>query len=382
MMKSRAMGLGLAIAAAGLCAQPLVASAAQGDWLVRGGVGYVDPIDDNLEDALGEGLDVQVDEGVSATVEAAYMFADHWAVELLAAWPFMHDISIDGVGKVAEAEHLPPTLSLQYHFIPEGRFRPYVGAGLNYTTFTHVEEKGAIEDGYDLKLDDSWGVAAQVGMDITLKDNWFANVAVRWIDIDTDAELNGDKLGEVEIDPFIYQLQIGYRFGRPAPAPAAAPAPQPAPAPAPAKPADTDGDGVVDANDKCPDTPKGDRVGTHGCSCDVTRHVHFAFDSAELTEAGKATLDEMAEQLQRLSFISGTVIGHTDSIGSDAYNQSLSERRAQTVAAYLEGKGIAVGRLKATGAGESQPIADNGTNEGRAQNRRVVLSRTDCDAPN
>jgi OOP family OmpA-OmpF porin len=89
----------------------------------------------------------------------------------------------------------------------------------------------------------------------------------------------------------------------------------------------------------------------------------------------------VAERLTQLKFVSGTVVGHTDSTGSEAYNQRLSERRAQSVASYLEGKGIAVGRLTATGAGESQPIADNGTREGRAQNRRVVLTRTDCDAP-
>lgn len=108
----------------------------------------------------------------------------------------------------------------------------------------------------------------------------------------------------------------------------------------------------------------------------MVREVQFALDSADLTAAGKATLDEMAGNLARLKFISGTVTGHTDSTGSDTYNQSLSERRAKTVARYLEGKGIAVGRLTTSGAGESKPIADNATKEGRAKNRRVVLSRT------
>ena len=76
------------------------------------------------------------------------------------------------------------------------------------------------------------------------------------------------------------------------------------------------------------------------------------------------------------------MVGHTDSSGSEAYNQGLSERRAQSTVDYLATKGIDSSRLKASGAGESQPIADNKTKEGRAQNRRVVLSRTDCDAPN
>ena len=143
---------------------------------------------------------------------------------------------------------------------------------------------------------------------------------------------------------------------------------------------DTDGDGVVDASDQCPATPKGDRVGPYGCSCDVTRSLQFATDSAVLTDADKTSLDETAANLARLKFVAGTVEGHTDNTGSDAYNQGLSERRAQTVSDYLQGKGIAVGRLTAVGFGESQPVADNATREGRAQNRRVVLKRTDCDA--
>jgi OOP family OmpA-OmpF porin len=181
-----------------------------------------------------------------------------------------------------------------------------------------------------------------------------------------------------------FSIALGAKAAPPAPpAPppvAAAPPPPPPVAAAPPPPADGDGDGVVDAVDQCPDTPKGERVGTQGCSCDVVRNVQFALNSAELTAAGKATLDEMAGNLTRLKFISGTVIGHTDSAGADAYNQKLSERRAQSVAKYLESKGIAAGRLTTTGAGESKPIADNATSEGRAKNRRVVLRRTDCSA--
>jgi len=111
----------------------------------------------------------------------------------------------------------------------------------------------------------------------------------------------------------------------------------------------------------------------------VTRQVRFAVDSAELTDEGRATLDELADTLKRLNFISGTVVGHTDSSGSDAYNQDLFQRRATTAANYLGDRGVGAGRLAVSGAGESEPIADNATAEGRAQNRRVVLKRTDCD---
>jgi len=106
--------------------------------------------------------------------------------------------------------------------------------------------------------------------------------------------------------------------------------------------------------------------------------VRFVTDSAELTDEDMAILDEVAETLTRLKFVSGTVIGHTDSSGPDEYNQALSERRARSVATYLEGKGIGSGRLAVSGAGESEPVADNATAEGRAENRRVVLRRTDC----
>jgi len=261
-----------------------------------------------------------------------------------------------------------------------------VGAGLNYTTFMDEETEGPLA-GAELSLDDSWGLAAQLGLDVGITENWFVNAGLRWIDIDSDAELSGNTLGEVEIDPFVYQLQVGYRFGSAAPAVAAAAAAPvvaaaaPPPPPPPPPPADSDGDGVVDSADQCPDTPKGDRVGAQGCSCDVTRQLQFALNSAELTADDKKVLDEVAANLAKLKFISGTVIGHTDSSGSDAYNQKLSERRAQSVATYLEGKGIGAGRLAVSGKGESEPVADNATKEGRAQNRRVVLRRTDCDKP-
>jgi outer membrane protein OmpA-like peptidoglycan-associated protein len=165
----------------------------------------------------------------------------------------------------------------------------------------------------------------------------------------------------------------------PPPPPPPAPAPKPAPVVAKA-PADSDGDGVIDANDLCPGTAQGTRVGPHGCDCDVTIQLTFAFDSAELTDADKQELDRVAARLTELKFVAGTAEGHTDSMGDDAYNLGLSERRAQAVVDYLATKGLTRDRFKIVAHGETQPIADNGTEEGRAQNRRVVLRRTDCDA--
>jgi outer membrane protein len=379
---------------AGCCALPLIAAAEQGDWLFRAGAHLIDPKSDNLENVLGDpDLTLEVDDAVGFTFNVTYMFADHWGVELLAAWPFNHDISLTGFGNIAETDHLPPTLSLQYHFLPDGRFRPYIGAGINYTTFMDEEFRGSFLDALDLpsgtklKLDDSFGPSVQIGADIAINYNWFVNIDIRWFDIDTDAEIrlpitNSDplKLGTVEIDPIAYGIMIGYRFGSPKPAavPVAATRAAPPPPPPPAAPRDSDGDGVPDDKDACPNTPRGDRVDAFGCSCDVTVNLEFEFDSDRLTAGDQRRVDEVIANLKRLPFVYGTVEGHTDDVGDAAYNMGLSERRAQAVIDYMAANGINTSRLAAKGLGESQPVASNATEEGRAQNRRVVLRRTDC----
>jgi outer membrane protein len=188
----------------GIAAIPAVQAQDAGDWIWRVGVHNVRPKSDNHDV-------VNVDTGASLTFNGTYLFAPHWGVELLAAMPFAHDINLNGSGKVAETKHLPPTLSLQYHFNPNGSWRPYAGAGLNYTVFFDEKTVGALQ-GNNLELDPSWGLAAQVGLDVELGSDWFANVDARWFDIDTDASLNGAALGTVEIDPYAFGLSIGRRF--------------------------------------------------------------------------------------------------------------------------------------------------------------------------
>ncbi|NND45220.1 MAG: OmpA family protein [Xanthomonadales bacterium] len=139
---------------------------------------------------------------------------------------------------------------------------------------------------------------------------------------------------------------------------------------------DSDSDGVVDSKDKCPDTVAGTPVDNSGCDLQETyrmKNVHFAFDSAQLTSKSKASLDDALQILKRHEELVVEVAGHTDSVGSDSYNQALSQRRASAVRDYLVANGIAAGRLTAKGYGESEPVADNSTDEGRAQNRRVEL---------
>ncbi|KTC23554.1 MULTISPECIES: OmpA family protein [Pseudomonas] len=155
---------------------------------------------------------------------------------------------------------------------------------------------------------------------------------------------------------------------------------------------DEDGDGVFDRRDRCPDTPPNTPVSHNGCplpqyppsekapapepeviTLNDQGSVMFAYDSAELTPAAQQQLRTLTGKLNDPSVASIKVIGHTDSRGSDAYNQALSERRASSVAEYLISQGLAPQKITSQGRGEREPIADNETDAGRAQNRRVEL---------
>jgi outer membrane protein OmpA-like peptidoglycan-associated protein len=154
---------------------------------------------------------------------------------------------------------------------------------------------------------------------------------------------------------------------------------------------DEDEDGVFDRRDRCPDTPANTPVEHHGCPLPqypasvkpvevvepevitLPSDVLFAFNKSDLSPAAQSQLDSLMSKLQFADVVSIKVIGHTDSVGSDEYNQALSERRASSVAAYLLSQGIAPSKLTSEGKGESQPLADNETDEGRAKNRRVEL---------
>jgi outer membrane protein len=222
----RASVLALAIAA------PAVANAYQpGDFIVRAGVAHVEPNEDSGEVKL-DGTKVS---GTKATVDGenqlgltfAYMLTEHVGIELLAATPFSHTVSVKGLGpgldgKLADVKQLPPTLSLQYYpMAPSSRFQPYAGVGINYTTFFDTDLTGNRKDqGFsNLKLQDSVGLAGQLGMDYMLTDNILLNASVWYVDIDTKATVDGPSalsVGktkvDVDIDPWVYMVGVGYRF--------------------------------------------------------------------------------------------------------------------------------------------------------------------------
>jgi len=144
-------------------------------------------------------------------------------------------------------------------------------------------------------------------------------------------------------------------------------------------PKDSDGDGVMDDKDACPDTKAGAKIDSTGCEIipNVTINLtegEFDFDSAVLKEGMKASLADVASQIKASSGEESiTIVGHTDSTGASAYNQSLSEARAASAAEFLVSEGIAAGSISTKGMGEDSPVADNATRTGRADNRRVDI---------
>lgn len=191
----------------------------QGDWLVRGGVGYVSPNDSSgavtLDGTTVAGSGVSVDSATNLTLTISYMLTPNVNVELLGALPFKHDINGKGAlassGKVAETKELPPTLVFNYMFNPQSNIRPYVGAGLNYTTFFSTKTTGDLAT-YDMELDDSWGAAVDAGVDVDLNNDWFFNASVWYMDISTTASLDGAKAVDVDINPWALSVGIGTHF--------------------------------------------------------------------------------------------------------------------------------------------------------------------------
>lgn len=243
-------------------------------------------------------------------------------------------------------------LDALYHINTESLWRPYVAFGVGDQELEWDNE----ESHRDTLLNLGAGVKRSLG------GNWEFRTDVRAFNsLDneyTDLALNAG---------------ISYLFGgSPAPVRAA-----PAPAPEPEK--DSDGDGVLDSKDQCPDTPRTHKVDAVGCSLKLTETVsielNITFDTAKaiIKPEFEGEVANLARFMDQYADTEVSVHGHTDSQGSDAYNQKLSQSRADAVKAALITKyGIAADRVNAIGYGESKPVADNTTADGRKKNRRVV----------
>ncbi len=217
----------LAILAAAACAAGTLAAApvqaAEGSWMVRVRAINIDPADkSNAFTALNINFAkdaVDVSTKVAPDIDIEYFFGGPLSVELLLTIPQEHDVKLalptGGALDLGSFKHLPPTLLLKYNFLPEGTFRPYVGAGINYTRISDVRLAVPVTPAVPLDLDrSSFGLAGQVGFDVKFTDNWFGSVDVKWIDLDADVKLRatGARLTTASVDPWIIGAGVGYRF--------------------------------------------------------------------------------------------------------------------------------------------------------------------------
>lgn len=291
-----------------------------------------------------------------------------------------HSIEDEGDDLDTEVDTTSILANLWFDFNREGKFKPYVGFGLGAS---EVDPGGASE------TLSTWQLGG--GINWQLAPSWVMDMGYRYFETeDGEYEDDGAEL-EQEHGGNIFKLGINYLFN-------------------PAKPAnlDDDGDGVVNNSDQCPNTPLGTQVDpTTGCEPDndrdgvvnsadscpntppgtkvlsngcapgddwVLEGVNFESDSVVFVSGSTSILDKAVRLLQANPSAVIEVQGHTDSRGSDWYNEQLSERRANRVREYLIENGISADRLTARGYGESEPTADNDTVSGRAANRRVALS--------
>ncbi len=241
-------------------------------------------------------------------------------------------------------------------------FTPFVKAGAGYE-FLYKHYDGYIDGAF---LD------AGAGIKVALDSAWDFKVEalylVKYRD-EPNYESNYDNNG-------IVMAGLTYKFGAEPTPPkeepkVEAPKPVPAPAPVPA-PLDSDKDGVIDPNDKCPNTPTWATVDNDGCPIKRTMRINFPFDSAVISQDEKAEVSEFATFLKKEQY-NLHLIGHTDNIGSKAYNQKLSEKRAASVKEALSAEGIDASRMNTSGQGEMAPLKPNDSKANRAFNRRVEV---------
>lgn len=178
------------------------AQAAQGDWLGRARIIHINP------DASSSALNIDVNSKVTPELDFSYFVTRNIALELILATR-RHEVTAGGA-PVGSVKHLPPTVTVQYHFLPDEQFRPYIGAGLNYTRFYSINLAGGA-----LTVDkSSWGPAVQAGMDIELTKKFFLNIDIKkiWMDTDVKAVATGAPVANLKINPLILGVGIGMKF--------------------------------------------------------------------------------------------------------------------------------------------------------------------------
>ena len=372
-MKRALYCLMVALAAALLLAPSALAGQREGAFTLSPLVGY----------HVFEG-DQRTDDAVSYGLAFGYNLTKNWAIEAdLRFTPTETDFES---GDNFDIDVWTGSLNALYHFNPDGRFVPYLVAGFGGMLFDVDEGTNGRDDDEDFMLN------AGAGIKYFFTENLALRVDARYVaDLHSDRDYDQQPGSDDPDHNLIAAAGLVWQFG--------------GPPPAPAPPADSDMDGVPDSRDKCPDTPLGVAVDAVGCPPAppkpapvpapkpipvpppvvekpapapvtkeiITLNLLFDFDSAKIKDDMIPVLEQARTILSEDPAATFLVMGHTCSIGSDAYNQKLSERRAASVKNWLVSNGIAAERLEEIGYGEAQPKYDNKTEEGRKLNRRVEI---------
>ncbi len=309
----------------------------------------VDPEDNSSSIAVVGG---HVDATVSAIPELdlSYFLTRNIAIEGIAGVT-PHTIKANGTAAgnltVGDVWLLPPTVTLQYHFGEGGSIDPYVGAGVNYTFFFAQSHKPPFTS---VTYDDNVGGALQAGIDLSLGGGWVANLDVKQIFLSTTAHSYVGALpiaAKVDLDPLLAGIGIGYRWGGTAQPAAYSPPPAPVPV-APQPPAAT---------------PEAKR----------SFQIFFDFNQSTITAAAAKTLRLAAETIRAGGFAHIAVTGHTDTVGSAAYNQALSERRADAVRRALVADGVPNEEIATSGVGKTRLLVPTADGVREARNRRAEI---------
>lgn len=190
----------LALACAMAVSAPVMAD--KGEFGVRARALYMNP-----DSSTSPNLNIDVEDRWIPEVDFSYWVTDNFALELVLTYPQKHDVSLGGAN-IGSVKHLPPTLMLQYHFMPKQTFQPYVGIGLNYTRFSSVNLLG----GAVSMEKDSFGLAGQIGADIKISKNMYVNLDAKYVKIDADLSTAAGHLTNLKIDPWLVGFGIGWRF--------------------------------------------------------------------------------------------------------------------------------------------------------------------------
>lgn len=201
-MKRSTASIAACVALAAASATPALAQPTEGPWLVRARAVYLDPANkDTIPSA-----DVAINSKLIPEIDISYFFTRNVAAELILTYPQKHDVKLNGT-KIGTLKHLPPVLSVQYHFDPAGAFNPYVGVGVNYTRFSSV----ALPAPLSIEKS-SVGPSFQAGADFRIAKGMYLNVDLKKVQIRTDVKAGATTLGEARVDPLLVGVGLGWRF--------------------------------------------------------------------------------------------------------------------------------------------------------------------------